>query len=144
MKRSIELLGIALLSYAGMSAAAAPALTLIKSPYCGCCETYVAYLQRNGFEVKVVNQEDMNAVKQRYGTANAASCHTALVGGYVVEGHVPVGAIHKLLATKPKIAGISLPGMPAAAPGMGEMQKGTLPVVALPPGGGVPQPFSVE
>lgn len=144
MKRTTKLLGIALLSYAGMSAAASPALTLIKSPYCGCCEKYVAYLQRNGFEVKVVNQEDMNAVKQRYGTANAASCHTALIGGYVVEGHVPVGAIEKLLAGQPKIAGISLPGMPATAPGMGATRKGTLHVVALPPGGGAPQPFSVE
>ena len=107
---------------AGVGAAqAATAITVHKSPTCGCCEEYVGYLRENGFAVKAVNESDMDAIKKRYSVSHVASCHTALVEGYVVEGHVPVAAIRKLLKDKPAIVGISAPGMPMNSPGMGEM-----------------------
>ena len=86
---------------AGMGAAyAATDVTVYKSPTCGCCEKYVDYLRENGFAVKAVNESDMDAIKKRYGMSHVASCHTALVNGYVIEGHVPVNAIRKLLKEK--------------------------------------------
>lgn len=125
-------------------AQAATAMTVYKSPTCGCCEKYVEYLRENGFAVKAVNESDMSAVKKRYGVSHVASCHTALVNGYVIEGHVPVSAIRKLLKEMPAIAGISAPGMPMNSPGMGEMKEGTLTIYAVPKDGKEPYVFSVE
>lgn len=118
-------------------------MTVYKSPTCGCCEKYVGYLRENGFAVKAVNKSDMDAIKKRYGVSHAASCHTGLIGGYVVEGHVPVNAIRKLLKEKPAIIGISAPGMPVNSPGMGEMKPGTLTIYAVPKNG-EPYVFSIE
>ncbi|MBI5006064.1 MAG: CopG family transcriptional regulator [Nitrosomonadales bacterium] len=129
---------------AGGTAHAATSITLHKSPACGCCEKYVDYLRENGFAVKAVNESDMDAIKDRHGVSHVASCHTALVGGYVVEGHVPVAAIRKMLKEKPAIIGISAPGMPLNSPGMGEMKKGTLTIYAVPKGKQEPYVFSVE
>jgi hypothetical protein len=130
---------------AGMNPAyAATPVTVYKSPTCGCCDKYVDYLRDNGFAVKAVNESDMSAIKKRYGMSHVASCHTTLVNGYAVEGHVPVGAIRKLLREKPAIAGISAPGMPENSPGMGEMKKGTLTIYAVPKDGKEPYVFSVE
>jgi len=126
------------------TALAATAVTVYKSPTCGCCEKYVDYLRENGFEVKTVDEQDMSAIKKRYGMDHIASCHTALVGGYVVEGHVPVAAIRKLLKEKPDLIGISAPGMPMNSPGMGEMKQGTLTIYAVPKNGREPYVFSVE
>ena len=126
------------------AAQAATAVTVYKSPTCGCCEKYVDYLRENGFAVSSVNTPDMNAIKKKYGMSHIASCHTALVNGYVVEGHVPVSAIRKMLKEKPSIIGISAPGMPLNSPGMGEMQKGTLAIYAVPKDGKEPYQFSVE
>jgi hypothetical protein len=123
---------------------AATEVTVYKSPTCGCCEEYVKYLRSNGFAVKAVNKTDMDAIKKRYGVSHLASCHTALVAGYVVEGHVPVGAIHKLLNEKPAITGISAPGMPMNSPGMGEIKKGTLTIYAVSKIGKEPRVFSIE
>lgn len=123
---------------------AATTITVYKSPTCGCCEKYVDYLRDNGFAVKAVNESNMDAVKKRYGMTHVASCHTSLVNGYAVEGHVPVGAIRKLLKEKPAIVGISAPGMPMNSPGMGEMKKGTLTIYAVPKDGKEPYVFSVE
>jgi hypothetical protein len=117
---------------------------LYKSPWCGCCEKYVRYLEQQGFDVKSIDQDDMDAVKKRHGTTRAASCHTALIGGYVVEGHVPAPTIRRLLAERPQIAGIGLPGMPATSPGMGPARMGSLQILALPKGGGALQPYAVE
>jgi len=144
--RIFKLLAITLaLTLAGIGAAqAATAVTLYKSPTCGCCEKYVDYLRENDFTVKAVNEADMSAVKKRYGVSHVASCHTAVVNGYVIEGHVPVSAIRKLLKEKPAIAGISAPGMPMNSPGMGEMKKGTLTIYAVPKDGKEPYVFSVE
>lgn len=110
---------------------AATPVTLYKSPTCGCCEAYVSYLKANGFDVEAINSNDMDRIKQAHRVGNLNSCHTALIGGYVVEGHVPVAAIQKLLRDRPKLVGISVPGMPANSPGMGEMKLGTLTVYAI-------------
>lgn len=144
--KSVYLFLIALtLTLAGADAAqAATAITVHKSPTCGCCEKYVDYLRENGFAVKAVNESDMDAIKKRHGVSHVASCHTALVEGYVVEGHVPVAAIRKLLKDKPAIVGISAPGMPMNSPGMGEMKKGTLTIYAVPKNRREPYVFSVE
>ncbi len=131
--------------FLGVSAAhAATAMTVYKSPTCGCCEKYVDYLRENGFSVKAVNESDMNAVKKRHGVSHVASCHTALVNGYVVEGHVPVAAIRKLLKQKPAIVGISAPGMPMNSPGMGDVKKGILSIYAVPKDNKEPYLFAVE
>ena len=133
------------LAFASVNAAlAATPMTLYKSPTCGYCEKYVGYLRENGFAVKAVNESDMDAIKKRYGVSHIASCHTALIDGYVVEGHVPVNAIRKLLKEKPALIGISAPGMPMNSPGMGEMKKGTLTIYAVPKDGKEPYVFSVE
>jgi len=92
---------------------------LYKNPQCGCCEDYAAYLRRNGFRVKVVATHDLDAVKsQQHVPEELNGCHTTLVSGYVVEGHVPVSIVERLLRERPPISGISLPGMPQGSPGM--------------------------
>ena len=95
-------------------------ITVYKSPTCGCCGKYIAYLKNNGANVIVEETEEMNAIKTKYNIPSLLeSCHTSVIGDYVVEGHVPVEAIRRLLDEKPLIAGISLPEMPAGSPGMG-------------------------
>ena len=92
---------------------------IYKSRYCGCCEGYTAYLRQNGFEVEVTNSEEMGEIKRLAGVPEPMeSCHTMLIGNYVVEGHVPLRAITKLLREKPAIRGIALPGMEQGSPGM--------------------------
>jgi hypothetical protein len=99
--------------------AALPEALVYKSPTCGCCTSWVQHMKANGFAVKVVEQADVEVVKQRFGLpAQLASCHTALIGGYVVEGHVPASAVKRLLAEKPAALGVSAPGMPVGSPGM--------------------------
>jgi hypothetical protein len=100
--------------------AAKPTMTVYKSPTCGCCANWITHLQHNGFDVKAVNVEDIDAVKRTYGVPAAlGSCHTGLVNGYVIEGHIPADAVHRFLREKPAGAvGIAVPGMPAGSPGM--------------------------
>ena len=94
-------------------------VTVYKSPTCGCCTKWVDHMRANGFDVTATNVEDMAAVKQKYGVPDKlGSCHTSLVGGYVIEGHVPADVVKRLLAERPKVAGLAVPGMPASAPGM--------------------------
>jgi hypothetical protein len=93
--------------------------TLYKNPQCGCCETYADYLRENGFEVTVKPTHDLPLMKRQFGVpSELEGCHTTLVDGYVVEGHVPVNTFVRLLTERPDIKGISLPGMPAGSPGM--------------------------
>jgi len=107
-------------------------VTLYKSPLCGCCGQYVAYLERNGFEVTTVNTSDMDAIKRQYTIpADLQSCHTVVADEYVIEGHMPVEAVNKLLAERPTIAGIALPGMPSGSPGMPGGKQGAWQVHAL-------------
>ncbi|MFQ5704369.1 MAG: DUF411 domain-containing protein [Gemmatimonadales bacterium] len=96
-----------------------PEIMVYKSATCGCCEQWVKHLEADGFKVKTQNVADLSQIKQRYGvTQNLLACHTALVDGYVVEGHVPAATIRRLLAERPAIKGLSVPGMPAGSPGM--------------------------
>ncbi len=98
---------------------AAEQVVVYKSPACGCCGQWVEHLRKSGFEVRVSSTEAMSAVKARFGVpAEMHSCHTALVGGYVIEGHVPASDIRRLLKDKPKVAGLAAPGMPLGSPGM--------------------------
>jgi hypothetical protein len=95
------------------------AMSVYKSPSCGCCSLWVDYMRKNGFDAKVQDVENIGALKLKLGVREEfSSCHTTEVGGYIVEGHVPVEAVQRLLKERPKIAGIAVPGMPAGSPGM--------------------------
>jgi hypothetical protein len=90
-----------------------------RDPNCGCCGAWADHLQRAGFPVKIIETDNVNAIKQRLGVPpDLASCHTAEVQGYVIEGHVPAAAIQRLLVEKPQAIGLSVPGMPIGSPGM--------------------------
>jgi hypothetical protein len=108
------------------AAGAAPAITTYRDPSCGCCPKRIAAARKAGFAVTDRTVPDIMAVKARLGVPDAAaSCHTSMVGGYVVEGHVPLAAVARLLRTRPKgITGIAVPGMPRGSPGM-EMPDGS-------------------
>jgi hypothetical protein len=94
-------------------------LTVYKSPTCGCCKGWVAHMKRNGFSVKAYDVNDVTPYRRQNGvTPRLTSCHTALVGGYVVEGHVPARDIQRLLQERPDIKGLAVPGMPMGSPGM--------------------------
>ncbi|MDH3195334.1 MAG: DUF411 domain-containing protein [Hyphomicrobiales bacterium] len=103
----------------GFGRAAAKEVLVYKSPSCECCGNWAMHLRQSGFDVLVKNIDDISPVKQKAGIPyELESCHTALVGGYAVEGHVPAENIHKMLADRPDIKGLAVPGMPASAPGM--------------------------
>ena len=90
-----------------------------RSPTCGCCLKWADRARAAGFAVTVQESADIAAVKRKLGVPDElASCHTSVAGGYAIEGHVPLNAVKKLLATKPKVRGIAVPGMPLGAPGM--------------------------
>lgn len=96
-----------------------PKAIVYKTSSCGCCSEYTTYLRSKGFDVEVVNLADISSIKQQYGVPiNMQSCHTTVLGGYFVEGHVPIEAIDRLLSEKPAIDGIALPKMPSGSPGM--------------------------
>ncbi len=114
---SVTLLAASALPFAATAAAPTP-LEVWKDPNCGCCQDWVDHLQANGFAVKV-HATGNNAVRARLGLPQKlGSCHTALVGGYVVEGHVPASDVRALLQQKPKALGLAVPGMPVGSPGM--------------------------
>lgn len=101
------------------SAAPGPLLTVYKDPNCGCCEQWVGHMAKAGFRPAVQDVADVNAIKRRHGIGPAlASCHTAIVEGYVVEGHVPAADVTRLLKERPKARGLAVPGMPIGSPGM--------------------------
>lgn len=106
-------------SHAHGGPAAPTEITVYKTPTCGCCSKWVDHLKEHGFVVTAKDIPDLTALKKHYGvTQQLASCHTAFVGGYVVEGHVPADLITRLLKEKPKVKGIAVPGMPMGSPGM--------------------------
>ncbi len=99
-------------------------ITVYKSPYCGCCSNWMANLEKNGFHVKGKTIEDMRRYKDlKRIPEHLRSCHTARVGGYVIEGHVPTSDIRRLLKERPEIRGLALPGMPVGSPGMEQGSK---------------------
>jgi hypothetical protein len=98
---------------------ARPAFTVWRDPGCGCCGLWVAHLRGNGFAAKVIDTSDMDSIKAERGVpAELASCHTAEIAGYIIEGHVPARAIRRLLDEKPAGRGLAVPGMPIGSPGM--------------------------
>ncbi|MBE9562154.1 MAG: DUF411 domain-containing protein [Proteobacteria bacterium] len=94
-------------------------ITVYRSPNCGCCSGWIKHLQEQQFSVIDIKTDDISKLKQKYGiTAKLASCHTAIIGGYVIEGHVPAADIKRLLSEKPDIVGLAVPEMPVGTPGM--------------------------
>ncbi len=101
------------------TASAKPKVVMYKPPTCECCTGWAAHLRKAGFSVDVKKFEDMNGIKTKFGvTEKLASCHTAIVDGYVIEGHVPVADVERLLKERPDIVGLTAPGMPMKSPGM--------------------------
>lgn len=115
----------------GRAAAPIPA-TLYKNPQCDCCEGYAVYLGQNGFKVTVIPSNDLEQIRQMSGVPDDLDgCHTTVIGRYVVEGHVPVEVIQRLLTEKPAIKGVSLPGMPNGTPGMPGPKDGPFRIFAF-------------
>lgn len=131
-------------SFAGTNIEDMPEMTLYKDPNCGCCTAHADYLKDNGFKVTMIDHPNIVEIKQQYGTLKGASCHTIVMDGYVIEGHVPVASIKKLWDEQPDIKGIALPGMPYNSPGMGPEKKGSLKIMAVENNGNVDQVFNVE
>jgi len=130
----------AMLASAGPAQAGTP-ITMWKNPNCGCCGEWVAYLQRNGFSATVIEAASMQPVKDHHGVPpELHSCHTAQVGGYAIEGHVPAGAIRRLLAQRPAGRGLAVPGMPIGSPGMEGGSPEVYTVWLF--GDGAPRPFA--
>lgn len=118
--------------------------TLYKNPQCTCCEGYAQYLDKSGFQVDVKPTNDLAEISRNAGVPEELEgCHTMFVGGYVIDGHVPVEVIRKLLAEKPAIAGLTLPGMPSGTPGMDGPKTGTWTIYAVNKDGKPPQVFAV-
>ena len=96
-----------------------PIVTVYKDPGCGCCKSWVEHLIKHGYRVDAKDTPDMTEVKRALGVPDAlTACHTAVVNGYLIEGHVPAADIARLLKEKPKVAGLAVPGMPMGSPGM--------------------------
>ena len=113
------LLGLTTLGGISTAVAAEDEVVMYKDPNCGCCGKWAEHMREHGFKVKEVATAQMGQVKGEAGVPQAlGSCHTARVGGYVVEGHVPAADVRRMLTEKPAIAGISAPGMPMGSPGM--------------------------
>lgn len=132
-------------SAGGANASDRSPLTLYKNPQCSCCEQYAKYLRRNGFEVKVVAMHDLSLIKKQHGVSEELEgCHTTLVDEYVVEGHVPIRILDKLLTERPSIRGISLPGMPQGSPGMIGQKAEPFTIYEIGSGDGNPRVYATE
>lgn len=111
---------LALASLAAGAAAAGEAVAVYKTPWCGCCHEWAQALGEAGYDVRIVDLEDLSQVRRQAGVpSDMLSCHVAAAGGYFLEGHVPLEAIAALLAERPAIAGLAVPGMPQGSLGMG-------------------------
>jgi hypothetical protein len=116
------------------AAPASPKVTVYKTSSCGCCKLWVDHMKASGFDVQAmdVSAADVRAVSKAAGLPeDGVSCHTAKIGNYVVEGHVPASDIQRMLKEKPAIAGIAAPGMPQGSPGMEQGSKEPYDVVAF-------------
>lgn len=118
-RRLLLLTGTSLLLAGCAPRAAAAEMTVYRDPSCGCCGDWVAHMKAAGFDAKIVDSTDLASVRARLGVPEVlSSCHTAEVGGYAIEGHVPASDVRKLLAQRPKAAGLAVPGMKTGSPGM--------------------------
>lgn len=114
--------------------AAAPVIDVYKSASCGCCHLWVEHLRANGFTVRAHDVANPSDYREKFGIPNElGSCHTGVVGGYALEGHVPAQDIKRLLAERPKAKGLSVPGMPLGSPGMEGPRKDAFDVVLVQP-----------
>ena len=143
-------LSLALAAFMMSGAAAAQAqyaikATLYKNPQCSCCEGYADYLRSNGFDVTTKPTNDLAMISHNAGVpAQLEGCHTMFVGGYVVDGHVPVDIVQRLLKEHPPVKGITLPGMPPGSPGMVGTKSQPFVVYALPRDGSAPTVYAKE
>ena len=122
--RGALMVTVYLASLPSVQAAETVDATLYKNPSCRCCDQYAAYLRQYDYEIKVTETPNLRQFKAEHGVpSRLQSCHTMLLDGYVIEGHVPVGVINKLLDERPEIRGVSLPGMPQGSPGMSGQKR---------------------
>jgi hypothetical protein len=129
--------------FSPMAAAEPATVKMFVNPDCGCCEGHAQHLRDNGFNVTVTPTHDMSLMRKKHGISREfEGCHIAFVEGYVVEGHVPASSIKKLLAERPGIKGISLPGMPDGSPGMTGVKKATFEILEI--SDGPAKVFAVE
>ena len=113
-----------------------PTIEVYKTPTCGCCEKWIDHLKDAGFEVESTDLRNLSAVKQAHGISREMSaCHTAVVDGYVIEGHVPAEDVQRLLKERPDVQGLVVPGMPLGSPGMEHPKPEPYSVYAIGPEG---------
>jgi len=144
IRNLLSIVALALVSAIVHAASLGP-VQVYKDPLCGCCGKYVEYLRQEGIRVEVISVSDTAALKERYGIPRELqSCHTSVANGYVIEGHVPVATLKKLVDEGRAIKGIALPGMPPGSPGMGPVKTATLTTYEIPTAGERPKVFSVE
>jgi len=110
-----------------------PNMVVYKSPTCECCQKWVDYIEQAGISVTTINSHDMNSIKSKHGLHNDSlkSCHTAIINDYVIEGHVPISDIKRLLEERPDIIGLTAPGMPMMSPGMNSLIPSDYDVLAF-------------
>lgn len=120
------------ISLVGVARAAGENMAVYKDPNCGCCHAWAEAMKKAGFSVRAEDVDDLNIIKEQFAVpAEMQGCHTAVVSGYYLEGHVPVDAVKRLMAERPKIAGLAVPGMPAGSLGMGDDPKASYDVYAV-------------
>jgi len=144
-RRTFLLASIAVLALPLPAFAAPIRATLYKNPQCSCCEGYADYLRQNGFQVEVKPTNDLTEISRKAGVPEALQgCHSTFIDRYVIDGHVPVEMVNKLLAEKPDIAGITLPGMPIGSPGMFGAKTETFTIYALTRDGKPPTVYATQ
>ncbi|MDH4989157.1 DUF411 domain-containing protein [Aminobacter anthyllidis] len=145
MLRILAFAALLATSLTAVHAGEARRAVLYKNPQCGCCEGYADYLRKNGFEVEVKPTNDLAEISRKAGVPeDFQGCHTMFIDGYVIDGHVPLKAVEKLLTERPAIAGISLPGMPMGSPGMVGDKTEPFKVYAITKDGKKPTVYTTE
>lgn len=121
-RTAIIIFSVAALTSMGAGAAQRPqqpVIEVFKTPTCGCCSQWIEHMRASGFTVRVTSRDDLTDVKASHRVPDQVqSCHTGVVDGYVIEGHVPAADVHRLLRERPAVAGVAVPGMPIGSPGM--------------------------
>jgi hypothetical protein len=118
MKTNLIRIVAAFLLFSAAAAQAAQTMVMYKRASCGCCSVWGDHIRAHGFSVNAINVADPGVFREKYGVRDTQTCHTAVIDGYVIDGHVPAREVKRLLAEKPKAKGIVVPGMPAGSPGM--------------------------
>jgi hypothetical protein len=119
LPRTVIALGLAVIVVTSQSRAETPTIQVYKTPTCGCCTKWIDHLEAAGFVVEAQDLSDLTLIKATNGVpTQLASCHTAVVAGYVIEGHVPAHDVERLLKERPAVSGLAVPGMPKGSPGM--------------------------